>query len=364
MVSSVEASPVSEWEFQCRHDRVRAIRLGKSGAALDLPSPLGITTPAGFFQVRGRPYREELRIFAKGSLCEAVNVVDLEKYLQGIVNAEFSSRWNEEAIEAQVVAARSYAYAEIQKSKNAHYDVESSVKDQVYDGAFREDPRSARIVEKTRGLVLLVGNQIKPEPLRAFYHSTCAGRTQLPEQVWGKSHPGFKKSVPCPYCASSPSMNWDLRLSQDTILEKFRSHALAQGQRVHGRGLKKWPRDWEKRLRFGQLVNLKVDEVDSAGHVLSVVTEWRLPGYPQSAKLAVSGSKFREWMGSGNFKSASFEVTPQFSKTSAGWYFKGRGYGHGVGMCQYGAKAMGERGFRMASILRHYYPDAVLRKLW
>ncbi|MCM2324658.1 MAG: SpoIID/LytB domain-containing protein, partial [Oligoflexia bacterium] len=96
-LASSHVDGASQWELRCQGDRVRAIQVG-GAKTLELKSPVTIQTLAGFLNFRGRPYREELRIHAVGSLCEVINVVSLEKYLNGLVNAEFSSRWNEEAI--------------------------------------------------------------------------------------------------------------------------------------------------------------------------------------------------------------------------------------------------------------------------
>ena len=104
-------------------------------------SPTTVETPAGFFQYKGRPYRETLRIHALPSgECEVVNEVDLEKYLDGLVNSEFSSQWSEEAVAAQAIAARTYAFYQMREAHmrpEAHYDVDSTTKDQVYDGSYR-----------------------------------------------------------------------------------------------------------------------------------------------------------------------------------------------------------------------------------
>ena len=160
--TALSASRESDWELHCQDGRIRAERVGNSGQigvqTLDLQEPVLVKSSSGFISYGGKPYREELQIHSAGSLCEVVNTVDLEKYLEGLVNAEFNSRWNEEAIGAQVVAARTYAFYQIRQARaeDLHYDVDASTSDQVYDGSIREDARAARVVGKTRGLVLTV----------------------------------------------------------------------------------------------------------------------------------------------------------------------------------------------------------------
>ncbi|MCM2278676.1 MAG: SpoIID/LytB domain-containing protein [Oligoflexia bacterium] len=355
----------SEWEFRCQDDRIRALQVGGT-RTLELASPVTIETPAGFLQFRGRPYREELRIHSVGSLCEVINVVRLEKYLKGLVNTEFSSRWNEEAIAAQVIAARTYAMYQMRQAMGSHFDVDATVRDQVYDGSIKEDSRASRSVEKTRGVVLTVGPAQAPVPLKAFYHSTCGGRTELPERVWGAPVAGFRRAVPCPYCAHSPVMSWTLELKGEVIRD-----SLLKGARAEEKAPTGWPGDWLTALKSGRLTGLRIGKMESGGRVAELLTSWSIPrkgGAPKTVELPVPAARFRDWIGPGRFRSTSFQLGPS-GRTLAGgggrsWQFRGRGNGHGVGMCQYGAKTMGERGHKAMAILKHYYPDAIPRKLW
>jgi len=146
-IIALTASRESDWELHCQDGRVRAQKINSDAEGqigeqtLELQEPVTIRSASGFISYGGKPYREELQIHSAGSLCEVVNTVDLEKYLEGLVNAEFNSRWNEEAIGAQVVAARTYALYQIRQAsaEDMHYDVDASTSDQVYDGSIRED---------------------------------------------------------------------------------------------------------------------------------------------------------------------------------------------------------------------------------
>ena len=138
----ISADSQSQWEIRCQSGRVRAVRTGTRAGhvgiqSIDLREPVTIKSLAGFISFGGKPYREAFQIHSQGSLCEVVNVVDLEKYLEGLVNTEFSSKWNDEAIGAQVVAARTYALYQMRQAKldDSHYDVDASTSDQVYDGS-------------------------------------------------------------------------------------------------------------------------------------------------------------------------------------------------------------------------------------
>lgn len=336
------------WDFRCEGDRVRAIS-AEGGQTLNLKGPLTLVSRSGMITVGGHSYREQIRIYGVGSLCEVVNDLDIEKYLVGLVNAEFNSHWNEQALEAQIVAARTYALYQVRQAHGAPFDVDATVKDQVYDGFAKEDFRAARAVERTRGLVLTASAQgLRPEPIKAFYHSTCGGRTELPQNVWGGAFPGFKHEVSCPFCHGSPAYYWHADLGAREIVE-----ALGRGLRNDGvpRG---WPKGIAQRLRAGELHEIRVGAQDASGRLADVVL------VVGGDELLLSAARFRDWVGPARVKSTAFSV----ERVGTSWRLAGRGNGHGVGMCQWGAKGMGEKGYATAQILQHYYPDAVLRRLW
>jgi stage II sporulation protein D len=271
-----------------------------------------------------------------------------------------------------------------------HYDVDASTSDQVYDGSIREDVRAARVVGKTRGLVLTVGTGAARVPLKAYYHSTCGGATELPEKVWGSASPGFHRGVRCPFCAYSPRAHWDLDVSAEEIVKSLRRTVHNEGP-LQGWGSasntfgsstgklstsslgnlsRKSSSNWS-RLLEGRVTGIRVGSLDSSGRVNELFVSFYNPGSkfgltraartPVSGELAISGPKFREIIGSAKFRSAAFQVAMEGQGV---WHFQGRGNGHGVGMCQWGAKVMGEKGYKTASILKFYYPDATLQKLW
>jgi stage II sporulation protein D len=349
----VTADRASRWELRCEAGRIMA----KGPRNVELAAPVTIESPAGFIHFRERPYRDRIRVHATGSLCEVVNDVDVERYLDGLVHSEFSPKWKPEAIAAQVVAARTYAYHQILRGRGRHYDVDSTVRDQVYDGTEGEDHRASRVVESTRGVILMAANAAgKFEPLKAFYHSTCGGRTELPEKVWGGRYPGFRRTVACPFCTSSPRYRWDLDLPGEEISDAFLRGA-REGVAEAG-----WPVDWVSAVREGRLLDLRTGPADDAGRVPTVTGVWGRG--KRMIELSVSGARFREWIGPGRLRSTAFQVIGHRGAGGKRWRFDGRGNGHGVGMCQWGAKIMGDQGHKAAAILKHYYPDAELRKVW
>lgn len=350
---------VSEWELRCGKGRVRAeARKPERGIhPIELKAPLTFEAQAGFLNLQGRPYRELIHVYSVGNDCEVVNEVSLEKYLDGLVNAEFSAKWKEEAIAAQVVAARTYAYYQIQGSRRRHFDVDATIKDQVYDGSMKEDYRASLSVKRTEGLLLTTGGTMNPLPIKAFYHSTCGGQTELPENVWGGKYPGFKRSVHCPYCANSPRFNWDTEFTAREFSDVLLRTAKSGLNRVR---LRSWPADWKKWVATPEnLRDIRVGARDAQGRVSRLIASWVHDG--ATTRLELTAQQLRDWFGAVRVRSATFEIFPQGGTR---WRLEGRGYGHGVGLCQWGAKVMGEKGYSMASILKFYYPDATVRKLW
>jgi stage II sporulation protein D len=361
---------LSDWKISCPNGGVvhaEEIPHGKSRAKnVYFPGLVSIESPSGFLTVRGKSYREKIAVHPvqtrRGWECEVVNHVDLESYLDGLVNGEFSAAWSQEAIDAQVVAARTYAYYQIKiaaaKKGGTHFDLDSDVKDQVYGGSGREDYRSRRSAIRTRGLVL------KPSkgdawPIKAYYHSTCGGTTELPEVVWGSSAKGFKKRVACMHCRNSPTFIWDVPLRSREIADIIGKGA--QNLSATERDLtRNWPLSWERELRTSRLLELRVTEQNASGRAEKVVSRWA-NAEGKEYRLEMPGTLFRLWIGPSRLKSTVFQV---LAAGSDQWVLRGRGFGHGVGLCQWGAKTMGEAGKKSKDILKYYYPDAVLARAW
>ncbi len=324
------------WDLRCDSGKVRVRMGGASAHEFVLPEPVTLTSAQGRLTWEQRAVNQGLKVFsaARRGYCQIVNVMDLESYLVGVVNGEFSSSWNEESIAAQVVAARTYALHQMRVAQKrlAHYDVESDTRDQVYAGADSEDHKARAIVARTRGQILVPvsatdGRGELGAPIKAFYHSTCGGTTDSPDRIFGERQPGLKRGVECAFCRSSPRFKWSLRLSA----REFRQLMGFSAQRI----------SVDSRWDSGRVRNLKIIS-DSRARVLPA-------------------TELRSKLGAERMRSTAFDVVRE---ENGDFVFSGRGNGHGVGMCQWGAKEMGERGEAFAAILSHYYPDSRLRRVW
>ena len=288
-------------------------------------SSLVISAPAVAI-VNGKGYRGAIEITPVERGLLVVNELPLEEYLVGLINCEISSVWPLEAIKAQAVVARSFALYQKEARKGAPYHLESSVVDQVYDGCTVEDARSAFGVKETAGEVVTFNGAVAP----AFFHSNCGGHTEAVEQVWSAKLP-YLSGVPCRYCLDVPTASWDVTLS----LAKIEALLKAGGVSVPG------------------LRDIKTGFLNKSGRLSTV----RLTTAKGNQELpAIS---FRKALGSTVIRSTNFEVT--ISGNSA--RFTGKGYGHGVGLCQWGARSRAAEGFSYREILAYYYPGTVVKKV-
>ncbi|NVN89563.1 MAG: SpoIID/LytB domain-containing protein [Desulfuromonadales bacterium] len=303
------------------------LRPGGEGILLDGVGYRRLTFSApGAVFINGKPYRGQSEISFGDRGILVVNELLLEEYLVGLINCEVSSSWPIESVKAQAVIARTYALYRKELKKNAPFHLESSVLDQVYDGCLIEDSRAKRAVSETAGEVLTYNRAI----IQAFYHSNCGGKTETSENVWGLRLP-YLKGVTCEYCLGNSSSNWEQKLELKDIEERLR----AAGFKVSGvTDIRPGGRN-----NRGRLKNISV--VSGRGTV------------------TLAGDQFRKILGYGVIKSTNFSV--RVSDGAA--VFSGIGNGHGVGLCQWGAKQRALNGFSYTEILSYYYPGTVLEKV-
>ena len=287
---------------------------------------LTVSAPV-FIQVNGKKYHGNMEISPADKGLLVVNELPLEDYLVGLINCEISSQWPMEAIKAQAVVARSYAVYQKEMRKNAMYDLESTVMDQVYEGCEIEDSRAGRGVKETAGEVLTYKGNV----IQAFYHSNCGGHTESSENVWGFSLP-YMQGVDCSYCLATPSAKWE----QTIPLNKIESLLKGNGYQVAG------------------LLEIRTGKKNRSGRVTDLILIFA------KGHLTISAVNFRKIIGYTVIKSTNFEA--RIAGDDA--VFTGIGYGHGVGLCQWGAKQRAGDGFDYREILSYYYPGTRLGRVY
>lgn len=275
--------------------------------------------------VNGKGYRGVLEVSAADRGLLVIDELPLEEYLIGLINCEISSSWPIEAIKAQAVIARSYAIYQKNARKGALYQLESSVMDQVYEGCDVEDSRAARGVQETAGEVVVYDDKV----IQAFYHSNCAGHTESSKTVWGLSIP-YLRGVPCRYCQEANPIHWE----QNIPLRKVEAALRAAGYHVSG------------------IRELRAAERNQSGRVQEVAVS------SAKGRVLVPGVAFRKALGYGVVKSTNFDIAVSGDDCR----ITGSGSGHGVGLCQWGAKERATDGFDYREILSYYYPGVKVEK--
>ena len=272
--------------------------------------------------INGRIFRGEIRVFEDGRKLTVVNAVDLEEYLYGVMRNEVSTWWPMEALKAQAIAARTYALSQINESKGKDYDVTADVGSQVYGGIFSEKWRTNRAVDETRDKVLTYNGAIFP----AFFHATCGGSTFDAAYLWNIDLPPLK-GVKCRWCRKSPHFYWEKWMPVKEAEQKL----AAAGYSV------------------GDIIGFEASKRDPFS---ARILELKVKGSMGDA--AILAKDFRRIIGADIVRSTNFKVT------LIGEYvaFEGLGWGHGVGLCQWGAYYMSRAGKNAAEILEFYYPGS------
>jgi stage II sporulation protein D len=271
--------------------------------------------------INDRIFRGEIRVFKTGKGLTAVNTVELEEYLYGVVRNEVSTWWPMEAIKAQVIAARTYALYQIKESRGKDYDVTADVGSQVYGGIFSEKWRTNRAVDLTKGKALVYNGAIFP----SYFHATCGGATFDAANLWNISLPTLK-GVKCGWCKKSPHFLWERHMPLQEAQTK-----------LHDAG-----------YEAGDIKSFEAVSKDPSGRIMKI----RIGGSQGAFDMA--GKDFRSIIGTDILRSTNFKAAIIGDNV----IFEGFGWGHGVGMCQWGAYYMSRAGKKAEEVLNFYYPGS------
>ena len=258
----------------------------------------------------------------------AINELPLEDYVKGVVPSEMSAAWHPEALKVQAVATRTYALYKMRQNARKDFDVVASIKDQVYlyRGRAAAAGPAARAVDDTRDLVLAY----RDEPILAVFSSTAAGLTEDAWNVWAVDMP-YLKGVECPFDLNSPWYQWRTDVGLPMLEQRLRDEGFP----------------------VGVIASLAPAAYTKAGRVV------RVRILHSGGELYIKGDDLRRVLGYLVLPSTQFD----FDVVGLKVLFAGRGNGHGVGLCQWGAKELAERGYSAETILRYYYPGADIRDL-
>ena len=298
-------------------------------------------TPRGkpaYFDVEGRIYRGKLRLIATSTGWEAVNVVDMEQYVAGVIGWEMIAGWPVEALKAQAIASRTYALFEMERRRGSgdNWDLDDTTQFQVYGGVgpadnpkhWRETANVLAARQATSGMVLTYHGK----GFRAYFHSTSGGATTDPatallvddviEPLKGVELGEFDKE--------SPKANWEIRLPEGEVKARL----------------------IEKGVTPSDIIRVESNETSSSGHAITLKLYDRTGHH-----RVVSAVAIRQALG-------LFSTRFSAVKNGDEWVFTGKGYGHGCGMCQWSARGMAKAGWDSDRILGTMYPGSELKSIY
>ncbi|MEL6322470.1 MAG: SpoIID/LytB domain-containing protein [Cyanobacteria bacterium J06626_14] len=285
-------------------------------------------TDGGFVAIGNKWYRGRTQVVAVDGGITAVNHIDLEEYLYSVVGAEAPTSWPLEALKSQAVAARTYALYQRQHRGNAIFDVGDTTAWQVYKGLEEEASSTHAAVRGTAGQVLTHNGRL----IEAVFHSSSGGHTENAEHVWSNPRP-YLQGV-ADFDHSAPVFQWQEQFSADELQS-----------RISG---------------VGRILSITPVELSPTGRILSM----QVVGDANTRTL--TGIEMRRSLG---LRSTLFTIRPQMEQVASAnsaasvpvaFAVDGRGFGHGVGMSQWGAYGMASRGYNYQQILGHYFQNTAL----
>ncbi len=343
-----------------------------------------------FLKVGKRVYRGTLELYPslRNNGIYVINILPLEDYLKGVIRMEISEKWPEEAIKAQAIIARTFALYNWNKHKKEGFNLCATTHCQLYGGVTHEVPLTNKIVSETRGLILTY----KGKPIDSVYHSASGGYTEDSEYVWGKYIP-YLRAVKSDFEHPSKAITWSFKIGAKNLRKRIYK--------------------WYKK-DIGEIYDIRIDKRSPHGRI------FKLSILGTHGKITLKGTDFRFLLGANNLKSTLFDVkkigekkkvtvikkidkTKPLSETlkeKDDWtmeelvnllkndlnkkdkdvevikeeveiegepdifIFSGRGLGHGVGLSQWGAKALSEMGYNYKKILYYYYHNVKLSRLY
>ncbi|MEO6990802.1 MAG: SpoIID/LytB domain-containing protein [Candidatus Baltobacteraceae bacterium] len=280
------------------------------------------------FAWNGRSYRGQVQFVPlPNGRTGIVNVVPLDAYLYGVVTKEVGAGWPRAALEAQAIVARTYALGKLRPDRP--YDVVASSSDQVYGGIEGETVEARDAVDATAGTAVTYRNA----PAQVAFSSCCGGHSESSADAWGGAF-AYLNGVVDPYCADSPEYRWHREIAYDVA-----AHAL--GRQLAG---------------IGDLARVDLRDPDASGRPRTVA----LVG--TSGESTLKTSAFRSALGASSVRSTFLRSVNVVREGSAPGTvaIDGNGNGHGVGMCQWGARGLAAIGADAAAIVAFYFPTTVL----
>ena len=297
-----------------------------------------------FVQLNGTKYKGNIFIYPAGQTVGVINQLSIEDYVKGVLTKEMpigTGEQNFEALKAVAICIRTYAINRI-KEGNTLFDLFKDARDQVYGGLDSEHPLSNKAVDETRNLIL----EYNGEPAIIYYHSTCGGKTESAENVFTREEVPYLKSIEDgdpPYCSISNRFSWEEIYENDVFIKRLIDANLLDDGNYSIEGV-----NINSRFSSGRVNELEIILNDQTGSESSV----KIYGNSIRNILKTADGSMGLW-------STLFDIDQSGSKIT----INGKGFGHGVGLCQWGAIGLSRAGKSYKEILDHYYPGTEIGNL-
>ena len=288
-------------------------------------------------KINGKKFRGKIQISSSGNSLEIVNVINLEDYVKGVLAKEMpvgKNGENFEALKALAVCIRTYAAQKIKDGK-MYFDIYADTRDQVYGGLDAEKPISNLAVNETNNLILKYDGTV----IKVFYHSTCGGFTESSQNVFTEESIPYLTSIEDgsePYCKISPRFEWTETYSNELLINRLKNYSLIDDMNYSLEDI-----SILSRFKSGRVDEMEIILVDENN---------------EKKSITIKGNEIRSILRTADGKNILWSTLFDLSLKSNSVVIKGKGFGHGVGLCQWGAIALSRKGWNFEDILIHYYP--------
>ena len=280
--------------------------------------------------INSKRYSGQINIVFRNNKILVINILGIEKYLNSVVGSEMPHKWHIEALKAQAIASRTYA---LKKTNNGLYDIDSTQTNQVYNGLESSTYKTRRAVRETRSLVITYKNKL----INALFHSSSGGMTENSEAVWSDPYP-YLVTVK-DFDQKNPKIRWNKEVSKSELKEIF--PIIGGIQQIEVLNI----------TETGRIKNLKI--TGTFGDKVITGKEFR-------SKLGLKSTLFRPTISEDFYdkKDLNNQSNIQFHPFLI---ISGMGAGHGVGMSQWGARYMADKGYKANQILKHFYKGVKIK---
>jgi len=287
--------------------------------------------------INGKRYRGQIQISVFNNSIDLINIVRLEDYVKGVMAKEMplgKNNENFEALKALSVCIRTYAIKKMMGNK-IYFDLYDDTRDQVYGGVDAESQLSNKATDETKNLILKYAAQ----PALLYYHSTCGGYTESVENVFTQEPIPYLISIQDgnePYCIISPRFRWEEIYDHEELIYRLKKYSLLDDTDYFLEDI-----FIKNRFESGRVAELEVVVLDDNDDEKVIV---------------LKGNEIRNILRTANNKNILWSTMFDISVDKNYVRITGRGFGHGVGLCQWGAIALSRMGWDFREIIQHYYP--------